>query len=257
MVQPQIIFDLLMAYEQATDLVDKKNIYVAIEAAIDNPPLTFIVFSCLAVERGKEELVLDFAKTMFFNGGRKPLSSETKRAIRLVRDIEAMGISVKVVPILVDTEPRRTWGWSVPQQELTLACQLMIEEAVGSELLPSNWQPMVWSEIEGRYGGVLKNPPEHIPRFHPDQAKYQLFIAQQEKHLRGFSGDYHFPAGIHEAAVRQVAAYATEGVVLENVYPNAILLQSEWPWREKDPLYQWLRLILKKKPLPIIHPFPH
>ena len=243
-----------MKYEQASNLIDKKNLYSAIEAA-GNQPLTFLLFSCLAVERGKEELVLDLAKTLFFNGGNKPLSNDAKRAMRLVQEIEKMGASINVIPILVDTEPQRTWGWQVPQEEITLACQLMIEEAIASELLPNNWHPTLWSDIEKRYAGSCAF--EQTVQIARGCGKYQLLIHQQEKHLRDFSDDYHFPAGIHEAAIRQVAAYATEGAILEAVYPNAILLQSEWPWQEKDRLYQWLRLINKKKPLPIIHPFTH
>ncbi len=255
-VQPQRVFDLLIKYEQAVGLIDKKNLYAAIVSAIDRPPLTFTLFSCLATEREKEELVLDFSRTMFFNGGGKRLSGNAKRAIRLVQEIEdRAGIAVSVIPILVDTEPRRTWGWQVPQEELTLACELMVEEAVASKLLPKNWQPMLWSLIEKRYTGQMAF--ERSLEISRGSGKCQLLVTQQERHLRGFSEDYYFPAGIHAAAISQVAAYAFEGVVLENVFPHAILLQSEWPWSEKDSLYQWLRLLEKKKPLPIIHPFPH
>ena len=253
MVQPQRVLDVLLKYEQNTALVDKKLLYQTVTMAVENQSLTLVLFSCLATVRSKEELVMDFFKTLFFDGGSKEVSNTAKRAVRLVQEIEGLGLSVNVVPILVDTEPQRTWGWQTPQDEITLGCELMLEQARESGLLPANWSPALWSELEARYSD--DQTFSKCLDWARGAGKHALCVRQQAKHLAGFSDRYHFPLGLDETALRQVGAYAFEGVVLEKIFPHALLLQSEWPWAEKDALYQWLRD--KKKPLQIIHPFPN
>ena len=252
MVQPQEVLNVLFKYEQDTSLLDKKLLYQTVSMAVESQTLTLLVFSCLATEQSKEELVMDFFKTLFFDGGLKDISNTAKRAIRLVREIEDLGLEVKVIPILVDTEPKRTWGWQASQHELTLTCELMIEEARESEFLPKNWEPVLWSSLEACYSGGQTF--EECLKWAKGAGKHSMCVREQAKHLAGFSDRYHFPLGLEETAVRQVGAYAFEGVVLEEIFPNALLLQSEFPWSEKDALYQWLRN--KKKPLQIVHPFP-
>ena len=196
---------------------------------------------------------MDFFRTLFFYGGSKEISNTAKRAIRLTREIEDLGLRVNVISILVDTEPRRTWGWNVPQDDLTLTCELMQEQAGKSELLPKSWRAILWSELESRYRGGWTF--EKSLDWARGVGKQSLCIRQQAKHLSGFLDQYHFPLGLDETALRQVGAYSFEGVVLEETFPNAVLLQSEYPWAEKDNLYQWLRN--KKRPLQIVHPFPN
>ncbi len=253
MVQPQAVLNVLFKYEQDTSLVDRKLLYEVVDTVVESGTLTCVLFSCLATVRGKEELVMDFFKTLFFEGGSKEISNATKRAVRLVQEVEGLGLNVNVIPILVDTEPRRTWGWQTPQDDLTLTCELMIEQARESGLLPPNWIPVLWSSLEARY----RRPWTFdlcLDQTKWSKGKQLLYVHEQEEHLAKFSDRYHFPLGLHETAIRQVAAYAFEGVVLEEVLPDAILLQSEYPWADKDPLYQWLRD--KRKPLQIVHPFP-
>lgn len=252
MAQPQAVLDVLFKYEQDTSLVNRKLLYKAVNTAVESGTLTCVLFSCLATVRGKEELVMDFFKTLFFDGGSKEISNATKRAVRLVQDIQSLGLNVNVIPILVDMEPQRTWGWQSSQDDLTLTCELMIEQARESGLLPKNWTPVLWSELESRYKGVWTF--DQCLNQAKGTGKQILYVHEQEEHLTGFSDRYHFPLGLKETAVRQVGAYAFEGVVLEEIFPYALLLQSEWPWADKDPLYQWLRN--KRKPLQIVHPFP-
>jgi len=184
-------------------------------------------------------------------GGLKDISRNFKKAALIIREIEAMGVPVKVFPIIVDTEPRRTWGWSIPQDELTITCEIMLEQARDLKLLPENWQPKLWSELELNYSGRWTS--ENAIMWARRPGKQTLCIRQQIKTLAKFADRYHFPFGLEETAIRQVGSYAFEGEVLRECLPNAILLQSEYPWAEKDILYQWLRD--KTKPLPIIHPF--
>lgn len=246
----QHILELWSAYEQHQELLNRPALTAALRAAIECPPLILVLFSCLATEKGREELVWDFFQTAFFASGRKEMSAAARRAYRLVDETSSCGLEIEVWPILVDTEPRRTWGWQTRQEDLTAAGELMADEALASKKLPGNWRPKIWSAIEKRYTGPdsfeqclasARQPNSHWAR-----------IAEQERHLRSFAHRYHFPLGLPETAVRQVAAYAFEGVVLWQIAPAAILLQSENPAREKDPLYQWRR---PRNPLPIIHPF--
>lgn len=246
----QEILGLWSSYEQYHELLNRPALSAALRAAIEHPPLILVLFSCLATEKGREELVWDFFKTAFFDGGRKEMSAAARRAYRLVEETSGRGLGIEVWPILVDTEPRRTWGWQTAQADLTAACELMVDDALTSKKLPANWHPMIWSAIEKQYTGLdsfeqclasARQPNSHWTR-----------RAEQERHLRAFAHRYHFPLGLSETAVRQVAAYAFEGVVLQQLSPPAILLQSENPAREKDPLYQWRR---PRDPLPIIHPF--
>jgi hypothetical protein len=250
----QAAFGALMGYEQATESIDKKALRKAIDASLQSPPLTFVIFSCLTTERDGEELAPDFFRTSFFAGSMGKLSSKPKQAVRLAQKIGDLGLEVQMLLLLSDTEPRRTWGWNVPQDELTLTCELMCEQGTGSGLLQNgwntSWHPTPWSDVEALYKGG--HTFDEILALTRESGKHRLLVDQQERHLRGFADSYHFPLGLRETAVRQVAAYAFEGEVLENVLPRSILLQSECPWKEKDPLYQWRR----KSPLPIIHPFP-
>ncbi len=253
MVQPQAVLNILLKYEQEISLVNRKYIYHTVGESLDEGVLTLVIFSCLATKRGKEELVTDFFKTLFFDGGSKGISNAAKKAIRIVQEIEALQVEVNVLPILVDTEPRRTWGWNIPQDDLTLECEIMCEQASNSELLPGNWKPIVWSELESRYVGT--GTFEKLLEWAKGDGRHSICVREQTRHLSGFADRYSFPLGLEETALRQVAGYAFEGIVLQDVLPNAILLQSEFPAKEKDPLYQWLRA--KDKLLPIIHPFPN
>jgi len=251
MATTQKIFDQLFKYEQQSDLVDKKALYQVIENSLNEGKMEFIIFSCLATQKGKEELVVDFFRTLFFDGGTKAMSRKVKKTLQLIQELEDTGVVSEIFPILSDTEPRRTWGWQTPQDELSIACEIMVEQARDSKLLPGNWQPKLWSEIELGYAGDWDF--EKALNWVRGPGKHQLCVQEQLRCLTGFSSQYHFPFGLKEAAIRQVGAYAFEGVVLQERFPNAILLQSEYPLAEKDALYGWLRD--KKSPLSIIHPF--
>jgi hypothetical protein len=232
--QGRATIDLLSTWEQH-EFVDPVTLY----KLADQAPLHFIAFSCLGTYRGKQELRPSLDETYFFRS-----SKVAPRAIELVRALEAAGVTVSVHAFLQDREPCRTWGWQVAQGDITAACELMREG--GQSALPSNWHITLWSEVETMCGGEVPHASwtEWARKTHP------LMIHQVTEHLRGFP-EIEFVGGVKVAAARQVAAYALEGCLLEKMYPDAILLQSETPYERKARMYQ----LRRKQPLPIIHPF--
>ncbi len=251
MAQPQTVLDLLMRCEQASNLVDRRLLYQTLDQATTGGVLTLIIFSCLATEPGQEELKLDLFETLFFKGRPGTLSKKVREVVGLTLAIERLGLNVQVVPILVDTEPRRTWGWNTPQEELTGLCQIMLDDATAEERLPTNWRPTLWSTIE-RAHSAGEWTFEKSLAWAKGVGKHRLQVSEQVECLSGFSDRFHFPLGLEATAENQVGAYAHEGKVLEMALPDAILLQSESPYEQKDRLYQWHR----ENPLPIVHPFP-
>ncbi len=230
--------EILQAHEQ-----EKIDINPALAAALEGMSLTFVVFACLGTVRGKEELRLDLSETIFFKKFRR-------QAERLLKSFSGEGIHTKLIVILPDLEPRRTWGWQVPQEEITGLCELMVEDAAST--LPQHWRVRLWSDIEmeAQAGAdydtalrwAMKSAPELIlrpetqffrdfGRLHPD------IIVADEPETR--------------VARKQIAAYAHEGRVLERLYPNAILLQTDTPVGRKDAMFN----LLRREPLAIAHPF--
>ena len=133
------------------------------------------------------------------------------------------------------------------QEDVTGYCQMMAED--GSSQIPSSWSVILWSELERQlpqtYAQSLVHMREHV---HP------LLLRDEVDHIRNFSKN--FPeittrGSAEEVAIRQIAAYAFEGMGIEQLFPGAILLQSEFPARRKDKMYAPLR----STSLPIAHPF--
>ncbi|MCB9798751.1 hypothetical protein H6758_03420 [Candidatus Nomurabacteria bacterium] len=204
-------------------------------AALDLPKITLVTFSCLASIRGKQELQLDLLKTFFFR------SRKFAAGQKLLADLNAI-TPTRLIVILPDLEPKRTWGWDIEEDELTCACELMIDDA--REKLPDGFDVVCWSHLE-------TDPREYqralLWALEPTQ---RILVHQEAEHLREYP-DILFPDGVDVSARKQVAAYAHEGRQLEKLHPHAILVQSEFPPERKDKMYQPLR----NRPLPIIHPF--
>lgn len=201
-------------------------------------PLRFIAFSCLGTIRGKEELRLDLFETYFL---RSRKFGEMQRLLDRIRE----HIDASMTVILPDCEPTRTWGWQCNPHDSTVACELMIED--GRSQLPEYWEAVTWSSIEARSNGHITHASAVQWAM---QVAQQVYVHQEDLHLRAFP-DIEFAGGTRAAAERQVAAYAFEGAVLEQVHPAAIYVQSESPAARKDRMYQPMR----KNMLPIIHPF--
>ncbi|MFH1405142.1 MAG: hypothetical protein ABIH21_03535 [Patescibacteria group bacterium] len=230
----QAVLKIFQTYEQFGFVSPAKVIHLC-----NDDSLTFIAFSCLGTYTGKEELRLDLEQTYFFRSSRiAPIAQQ------MCHQLEVLGLQVHVRIFLPDLEPRRTWGWHTAQTEITTACELMRE--CGLSLLPPNWSLQLWSEVEAMFPTL----PDFEAQIQWAEKTQPLLVHQVIECLKCFPNIL-FQHGIRHAAIRQVAGYAREGAVLESLFPNAILLQSETHHEHKDLSYQPLRTT----PLPIIHPF--
>lgn len=243
----QKTLEIILNFEQDSNLVNSKQLFKTIDLSINNGKISFILFPCLATEKN-QELTIDFFKTSFFNGGKKELSKSVSRAETIIKQICSMGLEAEIIACLSDTEPTKVWGWNIDQDEITVACQLMVEQA--KEVLSPIWQPMLWSDIEAKYQG-----PSNFESILADlnqTGKHRLLIDAQEKHLLSTRHDYHFLPP-REVAKRRVASYGLEGLVMEQVLPNTIFMQIANPYKIRDPLHQRLRT--RGNELPIVHLF--
>ncbi len=207
--------------------------------ALEQTPLQLLAFSCLGTFGGKEELRLDIWETLFFKRFRKQLG-------KFLLACAETGISIKLSVILPDTEPVETWEWRRPQESVTDDCRLIAECAEG---LPPGCEVWLWSDLLLKTGLNFASTHEWVVRSGPE-----LIIGGEAAHVassRAFD-EIKLNASPRQVAERQVAAYALQGKVLEQLFPNAIFLQSETPAARKDVMYNPLR----RHPLPIIHPFP-
>jgi hypothetical protein len=137
----------------------------------------------------------------------------------------------------------------VPQEELTGYCEMMAEDASSS--LPNGWKIAVWSELEDKTGadaGYDDAVDWATKKAHPLIVREEtlFFKMLAERHP-----DILTKNNPKDMAVRQIAAYAHEGRILEKLFPNAILIQVDAPASRKDKMFQPLR----KTDMPIIHPF--
>jgi hypothetical protein len=253
MIQPRELMDYLLQYEQQKELVDRQSLYSVLCRVVDEGVITCLIFSCLEKEHGKNDIVLDFFGTRFFYSGKKTINKSVNKAFKIIEGLRALGLKVNVLPILDDTDPKRIWCWETSQDELTFMCELMVEQAKTSMLLPVNWYPTVWTALESKYVG--EQTFASVLEWARSPGKHKIEIQKHKKMLAEHLDQYHFSSGLEETAVRRVASPVFEGVVLEKVLPNAILFQTEYPWAQKDILYQLLRN--KNNPLAIIHPFVH
>jgi len=193
---------------------------------------TFFSFSCLSGDHLNKELGYNLG--ILF----------TERRMRATEKIfEQLGS--RIIVFIDDTEPIRIWRWPTPQEEITEWCRMVVEDTA----VPESWDVRLWSETESlsslEYQKILAEvrKPEHALVVSRRLAHMREFPNRKIKDLRGKE--------LEDAARHRVAHYALQGLVLEQIIPNGVLLQAETPWAVKDPLYQTLRV----SSLPIIHPF--
>jgi hypothetical protein len=203
---------------------------------LEADPITFIVFSCLASVRGAEKLILNLSLTMFFRLFRRQTEP-------FLQTFLAKGLPVQLVVVLPDTEPRETWGWKVPQEELTKSCRQMVD----NHLLPC-CKVLLWSDLVTQSNDTFEQALVWA-----EKSASPLIIKQEIDYMKTSSAyrDIFLGKDLRQTAIRQAAAYALQGKVLEQLYPQAILLQSELPTTTKDKMYNPLRT----NPLPVLHPF--
>lgn len=206
--------------------------------ALEQTPIQLFAFSCLGTCRGKEELKLDIRETLLFKKFGKKLDSFLSACTQA-------DVAVDLSVILPDTEPVETWGWNRPQGAITEDCRLMAECAEG---LPSGCKISLWSDLLGQTGLDYTTAYEWVKQSGPE-----LLIAGEAEHIsrsKAFA-DIQLNIKPRQVAERQVAAYALQGQVLEQLFPHAIFLQPETPADRKDKMYNPLR----QRMLSVIHPF--
>ncbi len=223
------IFKVLKDYEKG-DFVGVSELCNALDKGA-----LLVAFSCLSGDGVNQEIGHDIG--IMFKKRR------IKATTKLLSDLENAGYSGGLVVILDDCEPSRVWQWSMPQEEVTFWCEMLIEDI--KEIIPKDWELKLWSEFEQEseieYEEVLS---EMRKPYH------KLLVYQQIEYMRNFPNKK-LVGEIREASLRRITQYALQGVVLEEICPQAILVQSETPWSVKDPLYNPLRSSF----LPIIHPY--
>ncbi|OHA11830.1 MAG: hypothetical protein A3I44_06330 [Candidatus Sungbacteria bacterium RIFCSPLOWO2_02_FULL_51_17] len=208
------------------------------DALADSLNIRFVAFACLGSHRGKEEIRLDLAETNFFQ-------RFSKKAQELLRGIAERGCEAYLTVFLADREPCRTWGWrSTTPEEISYYCREMAEEY--RHRIPLNWAVKLWSEVESRANATAFRDALQWAKAHA----HPLVIQGETEHI-GLFPDILLRREAREHALIQVASYALEGKMLEEMNPHFILLQTEFPARRKDRMYQPLR----RHKLPIVHPF--
>ncbi len=230
-------------------LTDKMGLFIELERreqgdfvavpdlchSIESNP-TLVIFSCLSGNGFKQELGLSLG-TLFETRLKKMTEA-------FVGQLSEAGHNVPIMVLLDDCEPCRVWQWDTSQEEITEWCRMVIEDS--SEEIPTDWNVKLWSDLER--GAKLTFEESLAKMSEPGQA---LLVHQHLEHMRAFPNKK-LIGDIKVAALRRVAGYALQGVVLEECMPAAILCQTETPWSIKDPIYNPFR----GKPLPIIHPYP-
>ena len=195
-----------------------------------------IAFSCLSGVGSEQKLGMDLGGLF--------LGRIKKVFVCLIEELKSLGYQNGLKIILDDCEPCRVWQWSIPQEEITLWYQMVIED--NQDQIPEGWQILLWSEIESKSEVCYEQILEKVAG-----QDYALLVHQHLEHMKKFPNKKML-GNMREAVLRRIAEYSLQGKVLEEVFPNAILMQTETPWRVKDPLYSPLRL----GSLPIIHPYP-
>jgi len=197
-----------------------------------NPVL--VAFSCLSGDGATEELEMTIG-TLF----ETRLLRATENFLGILKE---NGCNMPFTVILDDCEPRRVWRWGREQKDITDWCKMVIEDSD----IPNGWSVNLWSDLEGRPALSFEDVLAEMSK-----PTYALVIHQHLEYMRKFPNKK-LIGNFKGAALRRVAGYAFQGLILEQKMPEAILCQTETPWSVKDPIYNPLRQI----PLPIIHPYP-
>ncbi|MDH4358683.1 MAG: hypothetical protein OEV37_01880 [Candidatus Berkelbacteria bacterium] len=203
--------------------------------ALGKSQIEFITFSCPKAARDREEVELDLGKTVFverFGGQAKKLLGQIERVI-----------PVRLTIIVPDLEPLRSWGWQTDQEEVTELWRMMIAD--GQKELPANWQSVLWSDLEARSAIDFESFAAHASRLAETERLAREYRQSAIRLTRLIRQDP------RKHAQSKVVQYAYEGKALSELFPNAILIQSE----QNAPLVKDRMYSLVGESLPIIHPF--
>ncbi len=209
-------------------------------AALQAERLTLLAFACLGTKTHCEEVIIQVNRTILF-------ARYFKRAAQLLTSLREVDAETTLQVFLPDLEPRRTWGWMTPQDDITLACLVMRDEAQ----LPPGWTLHLWSEAEAEFAGTEDETWAAAARDAAEFTRPQI-LDEETKFFREL-GSRHPDILIHgrprEIALKQLGAYAHEGRVLERLFPTGCLVQADVPRDRRDLMFQALR----QKRLPILH----
>ncbi len=210
-------------------------------AALGTAPLTLLAFACLGTKAHCEEIITQVDRTILF-------ARYFKRAAQLLAALREVDPETTLHVFLPDLEPRRTWGWQVPQDDITLACLIMRDEAQ----LPAGFTLHLWSEVETEFAGAEDETWEAAASEAAQYTRPQLLDEETRffRELGARHPDILITGRPREIALKQLGAYAHEGCVLERLFPAGCLLQADVPRERRDPMFQALR----HTPLPILHP---
>ena len=206
-------------------------------SALEAGPV-FFAYACLAGDGRTEKLQESLG---FLSSERK-----TKKVRDLIIEMRKTGCHSPLIVVIDDFEPCRAWQWEKPQNEVTEWCRLLTATLPGAAFAGCDVQFFLCSDLESGF----------VPRYedvYPEVAgsQYEVLVHQNLRHIRRYPNKKRI-GNERESTVRKVAQYAVQGLVLERIFPNGVLIQTETPWSVKDPLYDSLR----QNPLPIVHLFP-
>lgn len=195
--------------------------------------LVLTTFSCLS---GEPNQFPENLGKFFESGKHKPM-------LRMLRELKEI-TTVTFRVIIDDTDPIRIWGSTLPQTEITDWLKLLIEDAQQKEELQP-FELKLWSEMEKESGDSFELALQEI-----QTPCHALLVYHRLEHMRK-RPPRRLAGNLKQASELRVAQFALQGKVFEVLEPRTILVQTDTPWKVKDPPYQALRRI----PLPIIHPF--
>lgn len=235
------LFGIFERFEQA-EFIEISGLSPRFDPIQSTMSLSLLAFSCLSGD-GKTQQIDENLGTLFKD-------RKKKRIQPLLEALRKEGFEPRFLAILDDCEPERVWGWDVSQEDVATSCKVLIEEARSRMEIPSDWTVKLWSEIEKENNAELHHL-ELGGSLVRELILHGIPFHHLKEHMRKFPNKK-LVGKVEDAASRRMIHYASQGAVLEKVFFNAILLQTETPWWVKDPLYNAVRLFR----LPITHPFP-
>ena len=211
----------------------------------------FIAFSCLSGVGKSMELGQDLGPLFTTRLG--------QRIESFMYSLRNAGYNGELTVIVDDDEPVEVWGWSMSQKDVTTWYKMVIETTT----VPTGWLVELWSDIQARDRAT--DAVHKVRNYLMNINGAPRALGPLLDHMRNFPNKK-LRGDIRTAAARRLFHSALQGLVLERVLTQSILVQTETPWRVKDSLLDPTERCrgfiakdpsdcLRKYPLPVIHPF--
>lgn len=195
--------------------------------------LVLTTFSCLS---GEPDRLPENLGKFFASGKHKPM-------LRMLTELTQI-TSITFRVIVDDTDPVRIWGSQLPQNDITDWLKMLIEDSQQKDDFKS-FELKLWSEVEKESGDSFDLVLKEI-----QTPRHALLVHHRLEHMRK-RPPRRLVGNLKTASELRVAQFALQGRVFEKLEPRTVLVQTDTPWKIKDPPYQALRTTT----LPIIHPF--